>query len=106
EIGAARADALVGEAARARVTLGVIFQDRLKPDVVHFKKLAAGGDLGKPILGTARVKWHRTDEYYRQSRWRGTKALDGGGALVNQANHTGDTPPLCLGPARRVVGAT
>ena len=106
EISAARADALVGEAARARVTLGVIFQDRLKPDVVHLKKLAAGGDLGKPILGTARVKWHRTNEYYRQSRWRGTKALDGGGALINQAIHTVDLLLWCLGPVRRVFGRT
>ena len=106
EISAARADALVGEAARARVTLGVIFQDRLKPDVVHLKKLVAGGDLGKPILGTARVKWHRADEYYRQSRWRGTKALDGGGALINQAIHTVDLLLWCFGPVRRVFGRT
>jgi UDP-N-acetyl-2-amino-2-deoxyglucuronate dehydrogenase len=104
EITAARADALVSEAARARVTLGVIFQDRLKPDVVRLKQLVDDGDLGKPVLGAARVKWHRADEYYRHSRWRGTKALDGGGALINQAIHTVDLLLWCFGPVRRVFG--
>jgi UDP-N-acetyl-2-amino-2-deoxyglucuronate dehydrogenase len=104
EITTARADALIAEAARARVTLGVIFQDRLKPDVVRLRKLVDDGDLGKPILGTARVKWYRADEYYRQSRWRGTKALDGGGALINQAIHTVDLLLWCFGPVRRVFG--
>ena len=27
-------------------------------------------------------------EYYSQSKWRGTLAMDGGGALINQAVHT------------------
>jgi UDP-N-acetyl-2-amino-2-deoxyglucuronate dehydrogenase len=106
EITAARSDALIAEAARAAVTLGVIFQDRLKPDVVRLKALIDAGDLGAPILGTARVKWHRADAYYRGSRWRGTKALDGGGALINQAIHTVDLLLWCFGPVRRVFGRT
>ena len=55
-------------------------------------------------MAAARVKWHRTDAYYRQSRWRGTRALDGGGALINQAIHTIDLLLWCLGPVRRVFG--
>jgi UDP-N-acetyl-2-amino-2-deoxyglucuronate dehydrogenase len=106
EITAARADALIDEAARAGVVLAVIFQDRLKPDVVRLKQVIGGGDLGRPILGTARVKWHRSDEYYRESRWRGTKALDGGGALINQAIHTVDLLLWLFGPVRRVFGRT
>jgi UDP-N-acetyl-2-amino-2-deoxyglucuronate dehydrogenase len=106
EVTTARADALIAEAARARVTLGVIFQDRLKPDIVRLKGLIDEGDLGKPILAAARVKWHRAEEYYRQSRWRGTRALDGGGALINQAIHTVDLLLWCFGPVRRVFGRT
>jgi UDP-N-acetyl-2-amino-2-deoxyglucuronate dehydrogenase len=106
EITAARADALIDEASRAGVKLGVIFQDRLKDDVVRLKSMIDAGQLGRPILGTARVKWYRSDAYYRDSRWRGTKALDGGGALINQAIHTVDLLLWCFGPVSRVFGRT
>lgn len=106
EITTARADALIDEASSNGITLGVIFQDRLKPDVVRLKELVDAGRLGKPILATARVKWYRTAAYYRESRWRGTRALDGGGALINQAIHTIDLLLWCFGPARRVFGRT
>src|SRR5687767_7748756 len=39
DVTVARADALIAEAARAGVTLGVIFQDRVKPDVMRLKSL-------------------------------------------------------------------
>jgi UDP-N-acetyl-2-amino-2-deoxyglucuronate dehydrogenase len=106
EITTARADALIAEAARAGVMLAVMFQDRLKPDIVRLNALVGAGQLGRPILGTARVKWHRGDAYYRESRWRGTKGLDGGGALINQAIHTVDLLLWCFGPVRRVFGRT
>ncbi|HEV3062031.1 MAG TPA: Gfo/Idh/MocA family oxidoreductase [Vicinamibacterales bacterium] len=102
----ARADALIEAAARAGVTLGVIFQDRLKPDVQRLKALVDGGRLGTPILASARVKWYRPPSYYRDSRWRGTQALDGGGALMNQGVHTVDLLLWLFGPVRRVFGKT
>jgi UDP-N-acetyl-2-amino-2-deoxyglucuronate dehydrogenase len=100
----ARADALIDEAARADVTLGVIFQDRLKGGPRQVKALLDAGRLGRPILVSAQVKWYRTPEYYRESRWRGTQALDGGGALMNQAVHTVDLLLWMFGPVRRVFG--
>ena len=100
----AKADALIAEAARAGVTLGVIFQDRLKPSVRRLKAIVDACRLGAPILGSARVKWHRPPEYYRASRWRGTSELDGGGALINQAVHTVDLLIWLGGPVRRVYG--
>ena len=106
DVTSASADALIGEAARARATLGVIFQDRLKPDVRRMKALVDGGRLGKPILADARVKWYRPPSYYQGSRWRGTRALDGGGALMNQGVHTVDVLLWLLGPARRVTART
>jgi len=85
-----RADALIAAADAAGVKLGVWFQDRCKPDILRVKKFIDAGVLGRPILADARVKWFRPPDYYAQSRWRGTSALDGGGALINQAVHTVD----------------
>jgi UDP-N-acetyl-2-amino-2-deoxyglucuronate dehydrogenase len=85
-----RADALIAAADNAGVKLGVFFQDRSKPDILRVKKAVDSGVLGRPILADARVKWYRPPEYYANSRWRGTWALDGGGALINQAVHTVD----------------
>ena len=97
---------LIAEAGRAGVTLGVIFQDRLKPDVRRLKSLVDGGELGSVLLARAQVPWWRPPEYYGDSTWRGTKALDGGGALMNQAIHTVDLLQWVCGPALRVYGRT
>ena len=90
DISTDRADALIAETEKAGVKLGVIFQDRSKPDVHRLKTFLAKGALGKLILADAQVKWYRPPEYYGNSSWRGTLALDGGGALINQAVHTVD----------------
>jgi UDP-N-acetyl-2-amino-2-deoxyglucuronate dehydrogenase len=90
DITTTRADALISEADRAGIKLGVFFQDRCKPDILRVKKAVDAGVLGHPILADARVKWYRPPDYYANSRWRGTWALDGGGALINQAVHTVD----------------
>jgi len=90
DISTERTDALIEAAQKNDVKLGVIFQDRLKPDIRRLKESICAGDLGKITLVDARVKWYRPPEYYANSRWRGTSALDGGGALMNQGVHTVD----------------
>jgi len=97
-----RADALIEAADRAGVRLGVMFQDRVKPEIRKLKEWLHQGLLGKPLLVDARVKWYRPPEYYGNSRWRGTFALDGGGALINQAVHTVDLMLWLLGDVVRV----
>ena len=99
-----RADALIAAAANCGVMLGVIFQDRFKPGVRRLKAIVDERRLGSPILASARVKWYRPAEYYSGSAWRGTRALDGGGALMNQAVHTVDLLLWLFGPVRRVYG--
>jgi UDP-N-acetyl-2-amino-2-deoxyglucuronate dehydrogenase len=98
--------ALVEAAEKAGVKLGVFFQDRLKPDLVRLHAFLHGGGLGRVLLASARVKWHRPPEYYAASRWRGTRALDGGAALVNQGIHTLDLLLWLLGPVARVRALT
>jgi len=102
DINTSRAGALIEEAEKAGVKLGVIFQDRLKPGVQGMKELIDCGALGSPILADARVKWYRPPEYYSMSQWRGTHALDGGAALINQGIHTVDLLLRFLGDVRRV----
>ena len=96
------ADALISAAADANVKLGVFFQDRFKADLIRVKDWVDAGVLGKPILADACVKWFRPEEYYGTSRWRGTLAQDGGGALINQAIHTVDLLLWMFGDVARV----
>ena len=104
DITAERADTLIAVARDARITLGVIFQDRLKPDVGALKSLVDAGTLGTPLLVHAQVPWWRSREYYRESSWRGTWSLDGGGVLMNQAIHTIDLLGWLCGPIVRGLG--
>jgi UDP-N-acetyl-2-amino-2-deoxyglucuronate dehydrogenase len=106
DINTERADALIAAADTAGVKLAVFFQDRLHPAIVDIKRTIADGAIGKPVMISGRVKWHRPPEYYASSRWRGTVALDGGGALINQAIHTVDLLLWFFGPVARVYGAT
>ncbi len=104
DITTARIDALAEEADRASVKVGVFFQDRLTPDLVEMKAKIDAGAIGTPVLASGRVTWYRPPEYYGDSRWRGTRRLDGGGVLMNQAIHTIDTLLWLFGPAARVSG--
>jgi UDP-N-acetyl-2-amino-2-deoxyglucuronate dehydrogenase len=106
DVTTSKVDAVIAEAARAGVKVGVFFQDRLRPDVVAMKKLIDAGRLGKPVFASGRVKWYRPPEYYGVSRWRGTLALDGGGALMNQAIHTVDLLQWLFGPVAEVCART
>jgi UDP-N-acetyl-2-amino-2-deoxyglucuronate dehydrogenase len=106
EVSVARADALISAAKQSGVQLGVIFQDRTKPHIRQFKKWIEEGLLGKVLFVDAHVKWYRPPEYYASSRWRGTLALDGGGALINQGVHTIDLLLWLLGDVARVQART
>lgn len=101
-----RADALIRAAKDCGVRLGVIFQDRLKPDILRLKNWIASGKLGQPILVEACVRWYRPPEYYAMSKWRGTLGMDGGGALINQGIHTIDLLCYLLGDISRVQAIT
>ena len=102
DISTVRADELIAAAKQNNVKLGVMFQDRFKPEIRRFKQWVERGVIGRPLLIDARVKWYRPPEYYSQSKWRGTAALDGGGALINQAIHTVDLLLWLLGGVTRV----
>jgi len=106
DVSVSRADALIEACDNASVKLGVFFQDRAQPDIVRLHEAVHRGRIGRPLLVSARVKWYRPPEYDSQSRWRGTWALDGGGALMNQGIHTVDLLQWIFGPVSRVTART
>jgi UDP-N-acetyl-2-amino-2-deoxyglucuronate dehydrogenase len=97
-----KADALIGACKLAGVRLGVCFQSRFLDAPRILKEAVENGRLGKPVMGSAYVKWHRSDQYYASAGWRGTLATDGGGALINQAIHTVDLLRWMMGPVASV----
>ena len=101
-----RADRLIKSAKQAGVKLGVLFQDRLKPEILRLRDWIRSGKLGRILLVEASVKWYRPPEYYANSKWRGTTSLDGGGALMNQGIHTVDLLLYLLGEINRVQAVT
>lgn len=84
------ADAMIAACDSANVLLGVALQRRTDP---YFQAVREGivlGYLGRPVLASVIVPYLRTQEYYESAAWRGTWAMDGGGALMNQAIHLVD----------------
>lgn len=83
-----RCDAIINACDAAGVTLGTILPTRFHESSQHLKNAVDQGRFGTLSLGGAYVKWWRNQEYYDSGAWRGTWAMDGGGALMNQAIHT------------------
>ncbi|HXW81385.1 MAG TPA: Gfo/Idh/MocA family oxidoreductase [Acidimicrobiales bacterium] len=72
------------------VTLSVISQQRYNPGVQRAKTLLDQGRLGRLLEIWASVPWYRSPAYYQSGDWRGTWAVDGGGAFMNQGVHYAD----------------
>lgn len=98
-------DALIAAAASNGVKLGAIYQLRAYPTYRRLKEAVDRGRLGRLLHAAVSVPWFRSDEYYADG-WHGTRALDGGGALMNQSIHYLDLLLFLMGPAVRVAGFT
>jgi UDP-N-acetyl-2-amino-2-deoxyglucuronate dehydrogenase len=83
----ADADAMISACRQAGVLLGVALQRRTDPAFVAAQAAISAGALGRLVLGSVSIPYLRTREYYESAAWRGTWALDGGGALMNQGIH-------------------
>jgi len=102
DISLQKIDAMIAECRRAGVKLGAIFQRRTSPVWNKIKDAIAAGKLGRMVLGDAYMKYYRSQEYYDSGDWRGTWALDGGGALMNQGVHCVDMLRWIMGPIESV----
>src|SRR6188474_311548 len=97
---------MMAAAKKAGVVLSTIFPSRFHESSQLLKKAIEAGRFGKLTMGDSYVKWFRTQEYYDSGAWRGTWALDGGGALMNQAVHSVDLLLWFMGPAVEVSAYT
>lgn len=84
---------------QAKIT--VISQMRTSPDIIKAKKMIESGVIGRVILAELNMCYYRSGDYYRGS-WRGTKSMDGGGALMNQGIHGVDLILHLMGDVKNV----
>ena len=80
-----RTDEILRAADKAGVRVAPIFQGRFGDGARAVKVAIEAGRLGRLVLASNYVKWHRTAQYYTPPR--GLLANDGGGAVINQAIH-------------------
>lgn len=88
------------------VKLGNIFQRRTHRSSRRTKEAVENGLLGKMVLGDIYLKYYRAQSYYDSAGWRGTWALDGGGALMNQGVHGIDLALWIMGGVKSAYGRT
>ena len=86
-ITAEQLDLMTEACERNHVVLSSIAQSRFVSGVQYTKQALEDGLLGRLVCADVYMKFNRTQEYYNSGGWRGTKAVDGGGALMNQGIH-------------------
>jgi predicted dehydrogenase len=106
EITPARCDDIIRGCEKHGVRLCTIFPSRFADSSVVLKQAVDAGRFGKLTLGETACKWWRSQAYYDDGGWKGTQALDGGGALMNQAIHSVDLLLWMMGEATHVSGFT
>ncbi len=78
--------AMINASTASNKILAIVKQNRFNPPVQSVKALLDSGHLGSVHGIHVNCFWNRDSNYYLQSDWRGTKALDGG-ILFTQFSH-------------------
>jgi predicted dehydrogenase len=97
------ARAMLETARAAGIPLGVVSQHRYDDSSLFLHKAIRDGRLGRILQADAYVKWYRSPEYYSRPI-KGSWAVEGGGALINQAIHQVDVLRWLIGPVQEVYG--
>ena len=106
EITLTKCDEIIHACEQNDVLLGTIMPSRFSEANLTLKNAIEAGRFGKLTLGDTYVKWWRSQEYYDSGGWRGSWALDGGGAFMNQAIHNVDLLYWFMGDVAEVCGIT
>jgi UDP-N-acetyl-2-amino-2-deoxyglucuronate dehydrogenase len=94
---------MIAAARQGGIVLGVVSQHRFDDSSQFLKRAIDGGRLGKILQADAYVKWYRSAEYYSRPI-KGSWAVEGGGALINQAVHQVDVLLWLIGRVKHVYG--
>jgi UDP-N-acetyl-2-amino-2-deoxyglucuronate dehydrogenase len=106
DITLAAADRLIAAQRATGLTVSVISQRRFQPPVAQIRTAIDGGALGRVTSGISESAFFRPQSYYDGDDWRGTLAVDGGGALMNQGIHALDLLVWMLGRPVQVSAQT
>jgi UDP-N-acetyl-2-amino-2-deoxyglucuronate dehydrogenase len=99
----ATAREMIRVAREGNILLSVVSQHRFDDSSLFLSKAIADGRLGKLLQIDCYVKWFRSAEYYSRPI-KGSWAVEGGGALINQAVHQIDILRWLAGPVKHVTG--
>lgn len=83
-------------AAESGTFAAVVFQHRFGSGARHLRRLAEGGDLGRPMVALCVTAWYRDRTYYSVP-WRGTWETEGGGPTMGHGIHQMDLMLSVLG---------
>lgn len=97
-----QADRIIEACNENGTKLAVISQLRFTEPVRKLHKAVNEGAFGKLVSGDIYMKYHRSQDYYDHGVWKGTWAMDGGGALMNQGIHGVDLLRHIMGPVKSV----
>ena len=106
EITGERCERIISACEKAGVKLCTIFPSRFGDANLALKSAVDSGKFGKLTLAETTCKWWRSQAYYDDGGWKGTLALDGGGALMNQAIHSVDLLLWYMGQPTEVTAHT
>lgn len=86
---------------QSRASVCVCFQNRFNPATQYVKTFLE--KEGQAQSGYGLVFWKRDAAYYASEDWRGKRATEGGGSLINQAIHTLDLLTVFFGKPQAVT---
>jgi UDP-N-acetyl-2-amino-2-deoxyglucuronate dehydrogenase len=106
DVSLAAADRVIDAEKRSGKTVAVISQHRFDHSTEKVLAAVRDGRLGTLTSAIASHAWWRGQTYYDSDDWRGTWALDGGGAIMNQTVHTIDLLCATMGTPVEVFAYT
>ena len=98
------AEAQIDACRNAGVKLGVLFNNRFRPEALKVRQLIDDGAIGEVYRSEMSSAMLRTQDYYDRLDWRGRWDEEGGGALLNQGIHGIDMYQWLAGMPQTVFG--
>lgn len=95
-------DAISASAQAQHVLVSVVSQMRFSNSIQQVKRMVEEEALGRIICADLCMRYYRSPAYYDSGDWRGTWAMDGGGALMNQGIHGVDLLQYIMGSVRSI----